>query len=215
MGSVVLQVASPEPPTDDASAIAAAVDTPGSPFQACRPGPNGEQEKGTFAPPDGRHIAPLQIRCWADIQHEQGFDVVGLNMVSPWSTPATTLDENHLGFVKLPGHGDAFAARWGFVVTADGARPYLALGASRGVGEGKSYEYDLSGGHWTPAGWTRCGFDGFFVWFYGTGFSLEFVDACHPPNATGATPPVLHGTGSHSFGDAGFEVRRPLATRSS
>jgi hypothetical protein len=216
MGSVLFLVARPRPPADDASAITAAVDTPNSPFQACRPGPAGEPNTGAFPPPDGRHIPALPIRCWAEIRHEVGFDVVALNMVSPANAPATTLDESLQTSVPLPGHDNAFAARWSFVVTADGARPYIALGESRSVvGIGKGFDYDLYDGTWKYGGWAVCGSEGFFVWFYGTGISLEFVNACHPSGASGAPPPSLHAERTQPIGDAGYEVRSPPATRSS
>ena len=209
MGEVLLGVSRrTEPPASDAEAIDAAVNTRNSPFQSCHPGPNGEPEKGSFPPPDGRNIAAIHLRCWAEVRHEPGFDVVALNMVSPWNAPATTLDENSPWFVELPGHGNAMAARWSFVVTDRGARPYISLGTSRGAGEGKSYYYDLDRGKWEGPGWVRCGFEGFDVWFYGTGFTMQFVNSCHPGGT--ATPPPLHGSGSRPF-TGGYAATRPLS----
>src|SRR5205807_8141796 len=46
--SVTLDVAQPNDVTSTSEAIDKAVAYPGSPFQACHPGPNGEAQTGTF-----------------------------------------------------------------------------------------------------------------------------------------------------------------------
>jgi len=190
MPRIVLPVASPGAPATVADAIDLAVAVPGSPFQVCHPGSEGEPATGSFEPPDGRDLPPLTLRCWAEVREENGFDVVSLELVSPSDGPDYTINEN--GFVfgppPLPGTGNFLAARWSFVVTTERVRPYIALAFARTVGEGTGYEYELHEGTWSVGGSGPCGYQSAALALYGTYFFLEWISACSQ-EGSGSPPP--------------------------
>ncbi len=195
MPTVQLAVAAPGAPATVSDAIDAAVGFPGSPFQACHPGPNGEPSTGSFSAPDGRDIPPMTLRCLAEVRQENGFDVVSLELVSPSDAPDYTIPENIFLFAipDLPGSGPFVAARWGFVVTATSARPYLALELSRapdtpGV---TAYGYALHRGSWQLQEFGPCGFEGAFGSWTGTYFFLDFVSACTGTTSSAPTRHIL------------------------
>lgn len=185
MPSVTLGVQTPGFSGTTSDAIAAAVAEPGSPFQACPPGPAGEPATGTFATPDGRDLPQLTLRCWAEVRQEDGFDVVALNLVSPQEAPDFTLAESGgfgFGGEELPGDDNMLAARWSFVVTDAYARPYLSRSQARAMGEGEGvYYYELHHGGWLEGGWSVCN-----VWSYslstnGEWFPLDWITGCSGP----------------------------------
>jgi len=184
MPSVALDVAVPEPPTSEADAIAASVAYPGSPWQVCPPGPRGEAATGSFDTPDGFPLPPLSLRCWADVRHEAGFDVVSLHLVSPSDLPdfaipdATSPEEAFFAGGALPGEGNALAVRWTFVVTADGARPVLSQVRSRTVGEEEPRLYLLQNGAWSTHALLSCGYELYGVIQTGRILSLDWITAC-------------------------------------
>lgn len=139
--SVKLKVGAPGPPESTATSIDKAVAYPGSPFQACAPGPQGQARIGTLENPSG-DFPPLTVRCWADVRSEAGFDVVGLNMVSPDNAPDYTIKEGKGPRpgeeVDLPGSGSIMAGRWSFVVTDTYVRPVFSKMLARNVGDGSS-----------------------------------------------------------------------------
>ena len=145
MPAVELHVGAPGPPLTTDDSIDAAVAYPGNPFQACAPGPQGQARTGSLEslPEDG--FPPLTVRCWADVRTEAGFDVVGLNMVSPDDAPDYTIREGtgpRPGEeVKLPGTGSLLAARWAFVVTEQYVRPVFSKTFVRTAGDGDTAIY--------------------------------------------------------------------------
>lgn len=184
MPRVTLGVETPGFSGTDDDAIAAAVAEPGSPFQACPPGPSGEANTGTFETPDGRDLPPLTLRCWAEVRREDGFDVVALSLVSPQDAPDFTLGESS-GFPfgeDLPGDANMLAARWSFVVTDTSIRPYLARTQSRAMGEGDGlYDYQLHHGAWTEGGWSICNVWSSSLSPNGEWFILDWITGCSGP----------------------------------
>jgi hypothetical protein len=182
MPEASFDVAQPGAPDNDSDAIDAAVSVTGSPFQACHPGSNGEARTGSMAPPTGRDEPDMTFRCWAEVRHEQGFDVVALNMVSPEDAPDYTIDESQSGFFpsgNLPGNSNMLAGRWGFVVTSSDARGYISLTDARATnGEGKIYSYNLRDGEWTIGGGGTCNFTSSSQDVYGNSFFLEWLPDC-------------------------------------
>nr|MDQ3878877.1 hypothetical protein [Actinomycetota bacterium] len=181
MPQLRFDVSQPGAPDSDSDAIDAAVSVPGSPFQSCHPGPHGEARTGSFAPPTGRNDPDMTLRCWAEIRHEHGFDVVGLNMVSPEDAPYYTIDERSGTFpppMDLPGEGNFLAGHWGFVVTSSDARGYISQTQTRTVGNGTAYECELQDGSWTDGGHSICGFDGSIEDPFGNTFSLYWLPNC-------------------------------------
>jgi hypothetical protein len=192
MPTVSFDVEVPEPPASTDEAIAAAVATPGSPWQACPPGPAGEATTGSFQTPDGFPLPPLSLRCWAEVRHEAGFDVVSLHAVSPSDAPdfaipgSTSMEGAFFDGGELPGEDAMYAARWTFTVTAEGARPVLSQVRSRTVGEGEARPYLLSGGAWEPFGFSvPCGYSLFGVDSTGRAILVDWITAC---SGTGAGP---------------------------
>jgi hypothetical protein len=211
MPRVVLPVTMPGAPASEADAIDAAVAVPGSPFQACPPGRTGGANTGTFSTPDGRALPPLTLRCWAEVTPENGFDVVSLQLVSPFDAPDFSIDPS-TGFFgpELPGTDNMLASRWDFVVTADEVRPFLSRMQSRAMGEGRSYGYDLHRGEWTLGGWGSCGY-----WSYGAStdgevFMLDWITGCTqtatPSSAIGG---AWAGSAVDRIGRTAVVVRRP------
>lgn len=174
-------VAQPTAPSSDADAIDAAVSAPGSPFQSCHPGSDGEARTGSFAPPTGRDDPDMTLRCWAEVRHEQGFDVVALNMVSPEDAPDYTLKEEapSVGSAhSLPQEG-MLAGRWGFVVTSNHTRGYLSLMQDRLLDNGRTFSYSLDkDGTWTYDGRFGCGTEGAFEDPLGRTFYLDWLPDC-------------------------------------
>lgn len=179
MPNVVLPVAEPGAPATAADAIHAAVSVPGSPFQACPPGPTGSANTGTFSTPDGRDLPPLTLRCWAEVDEEQGFDVVSLQVVSPSDAPEYSIpvDQGFFG-PELPGTDNMLASRWDFVVTADVVRPFLSRMQSRAMGEGTGYDYDLHQGEWSVGGYGQCGYWAYGASVNGETFMLDWITGC-------------------------------------
>ena len=156
---------------------------------------------GEFAPPDGAPMPPLTVRCWAEVRHENGFDVVALSMVSPADAPDVVIpepadvDEAFFGGGDLPGEGSMLAMRWSFVVTADETRPVLFQMRDRTVGGGDAPWYLLRGGTWkTYTGRAPCGFSSFGFVPDGRTLFLDWYTACEG-DATPSTTlePVLRG----------------------
>jgi hypothetical protein len=180
MPTVSLEVTSPGPPASVTAAIDAAVGVPGSPFQQCHPGPNGEPALGTVATPDGRDVPPLTVRCWASVKAETDFDVVRLHIVSPDDAPSYVLNDRFR--IRPQPVRDApnfLAASWDFVVTSDYVRSYLTLEESKAYGTGPGvYGYFLRHGRWSSSDWSTCGSEGFVIAFLGTAFPLEFITGC-------------------------------------
>jgi hypothetical protein len=177
---VEFEVASPGAPEDDQAAVDAAVAVPGSPFQACDPGADGEPTTGVFEPPDGATLPPLTIRCVAELRHEEGFTVVSLILISPQDAPDYELAEqpsNYFG-ESPPGDENFLALRWSFVVTSDSVMPYVSMSVSRAVLDDRfSPSYSLEDGVWTRAGKSRCGHEG-YSWGNGDSLYLDWVTAC-------------------------------------
>jgi hypothetical protein len=194
MRPVTLRVGAPGAYSTVAEAIDAAVDVPGSPFASCHPGANGEPATGILSTPDGAALPDMTVRCWADVHREDGFDVVGLNLVSPDDLPDVTLEESsnfwNMGG-PLPGDGIAEAARWGFVVTTKRVRPYLAMEHARTYpATGETTSYALHDGEWLNWGGGSCGYEGFALAYLGTYFPLDWISGCVPdPGA-----PRVHGS---------------------
>jgi hypothetical protein len=193
MRPVTLRVDAPGAYPTVAEAIDAAVAVPGSPFASCHPGPNGEPATGALSTPDGATLPDMTVRCWADVRREDGFDVVGLNLVSPDVLPDVTLEEStdmwNMGG-SLPGDGIAEAARWGFVVTTKRVRPYIAMEHSRTYpATGKTIEYALHDGAWLNWGGGSCGYEGFTFAYLGTYFPLDWISGC-VPDPSASTPRI-------------------------
>ena len=152
-----------------------------SPFAECPPGPNGQPGTGSISPPDGRHIPPLTLRCWADVRTEEGFSVVDLHMVSPDDAPSYEFIDDlfNLEPEVTADAPDFFAARWTFVVTPRYAIPVRSLAEFRATGLGPGvYEYDLHRGRWHLGSWSICGVTGLAVAFTGSYFFLPFITGC-------------------------------------
>lgn len=180
MPLVTLDVAAPGAPESDQAAVDAAVATPGSPFQSCDPGADGDPTTGVFEPPDIAPLPPLTIRCKAELRHEDGFTVVALNLVSPQDGPDFTItEEPSIGFGEPPpGDGNFLALRWSFVVTSDSVMPYISLSTSRAVIDDRfSPSYSLKDGVWSRAGKSRCGYEG-YSWGGGESLYVDWVTAC-------------------------------------
>ncbi|MEA2499146.1 MAG: hypothetical protein QOH26_1551, partial [Actinomycetota bacterium] len=188
MPTVELHVAAPGPTESTTASIEKAVARPGSPFQACPPGPQGQARTGTLEPAAGENLPPLSVRCWADVRTEAGFDVVGLNLVAPGDGPDYTIAEGK-GLrpgeeVDLPGTGSFMAARWTFVVTDTYARPVYAKALTRTAGAGEFPHYEFrrderrslynnvcSDGDGAPNTWRHVPT---FAW----PFELDWISAC-------------------------------------
>jgi hypothetical protein len=176
--TVQLDVEQPSDVVSTAEAIDRAVAVPGSPFQVCHPGPNGEARTGTFDAPNGAKYPPLTLRCWAEVRQEQGFHVVSLQLVSPQDAPDYTIDEDGSAYGSLPGTGSMLAARWSFVVSEDTVRPYITLMVGRVEGMGRAHEFILKNGTWTDGGWGRCPFESLAASYNGTWFFLDWITNC-------------------------------------
>lgn len=177
---VTLDVAAPGAPEDDQAAVDAAVATPGSPFQSCDPGADGEPTTGVFETPDDSDLPPLTLRCEVELRHENGFTVVALNLVSPQDAPDYMISEEpSIGFgPPPPGEGNYLAVRWSFVVTNDYVRPYISLSVSRAVSDDAySPDYSLEDGEWSQVGATLCGHEG-YSWGNGEPLYIDWVTAC-------------------------------------
>lgn len=181
MPAAQLAVSAPGAAADVDAAIAAAVATPGSPFQRCAPGPNGESRTGEMSTPDGRDLPPLTLKCWAEVRRENGFDVVALNLVSPKEGPDYAIEENGFGSGSegFPESGNFVAAHWGFVVTEDEALPYITMTHSRtDAADRMTPIYGLRDGTWHEAGASRCGYEGFTLDPTGESLWLDWVTGC-------------------------------------
>ena len=184
-------VAVPTPPSSLDAAIARAVAYPGSPWAHCPPGPGGEPTIGAIPPPDGAALEPLSVRCWADVRHEDGFDVVALSLVAPSDAPEfqihepVSLEDAFFGGGDLPTH-PMFAARWTFVVTSVEARPVLSQIRFRSSGPGTIPEYVLSSGIWTSVGNFDCGGTGAGVIPTGRSIWLMWITECGNEPSPGA-----------------------------
>jgi hypothetical protein len=197
MPHVVLPVAQPGAPSTVAAAIDAAVAVPGSPFQACPPGPTGSATTGSFTTPDGRDVPPLTLRCWAEVTQEQGFDVVSLQLVSPSDAPDYTIAADSGAFgAELPGSDNMLASRWDFVVTGDSVRPFLFLMQSRAMGTGRSYDYELHDGEWTSGGWAVCGHWEYAASMNGEYLILDWITGCDQSASPTPTPTPAPAEGS-------------------
>ena len=176
-------VAVPTPSSSTDAAIASAVAYPGSPWAHCPPGPGGEPTVGEIPPPDGAPLEPLSVRCWADVRHEDGFDVVALSLVAPSDAPEfqipepVSLENAFFGGGDLPSE-PMFVARWTFVVTSEEARPVLSQIRFRTSGPGTIPEYVLSSGTWTSVGGLDCGGTGAGVIPTGRSIWLMWVTQC-------------------------------------
>lgn len=208
MPAAPLHVSAPGAPSSDQAAVDAAVAVPNSPFQVCHPTADGQTHNGLFPAPDGRDIPPLHVKCWAELRHERGFDVVALNLVSPQGFPKYTLAEADAFPGGLPGRVNAVAARWGFVVTATDVRPYIALMQARALGTGKAYDYEWDDGKWVVSGGGPCGFLESAGAFFGTAFFLTFVNSCRRGGSS-ATPGAV--AQQRTIDANGFLDRRPVA----
>lgn len=177
---VTMTVRAPGAPEDDASAIARALEFEGNPFTRCPPPPGGETRTGSIPVPDGRPAPSLEVGCWAEIRHEDGFDVVALNLVSPPNGPKYTIDENADPYEPhpLPGDGNFLSARWAFVVSSTEARPFISLTLDRTVGSGVAYAYELQEGVWSFSGERACSSEGFSADYTGSTFLLQWVGSC-------------------------------------
>jgi hypothetical protein len=190
MPRVVLPVEQPGAPATPADAIAVAIAVDGSPFQACPPGPNGEANTGSFSTPDGQDLPPMTLRCWATVTEEDGFDTVSLQLVSPSDAPDYTIPEDGFPFgEQLPGTDNMAASRWGFVVTSDTVRPYLALEQSRALGHGQSSFYQLHDGHWSSDP-SSCGYGSYGASLTGEYFLLDWITGCTQTHAPSSASPV-------------------------
>jgi hypothetical protein len=191
MPSVTLPVEAPGAPATVGDAIADVVAVPGSPFQACPPGPSGAARTGSFETPDGRTLPPLTLRCWAEVTRADGFDVVSLELVSPQDAPDFTIPENTFVFgpAPLPGTDNMLAARWDFVVTADSVIPYYAIMYDRALGRGTSYFYLLHHGTWENGGGGSCGYEGAALSTNGETFFLDWISGCTQTGSGTAGPP--------------------------
>lgn len=171
-----------------ADAIERAVAVPGSPFQACPPGPSGEPSTGVLTPPDGRELPPMTLRCWAEVRDEDGFANVDLFMVSPDDGPAYQLGESPLeSDPEIPDDGpNLLATRWSFVVTPHRVRPWRSVMQVHALGEGTAYTYELDDGEWRSGGSGTCGFYGYFLGFLGEVFLLDWYTSCVPEPVAGA-----------------------------
>lgn len=184
MPPATIHVAVPTPQPSVAAAIDAAVGAPGSPWQVCHPGPNGEPATGIFQTPDGRDLPPLTVLCWATVRTEDGFHVVSLHLVSPDDAPGYVLGETNPFRIDPEPPDDApnfLAVRWGFVVTADDVRPYSSVTQVKALGSGRSVSYTLNPqGVWKVGGGGTCGFHGYAWWYSGDGLSIDWITACTP-----------------------------------
>jgi len=188
---IEFEVAVPTSPASDAEAIAAAAAFPGSPWAGCVPGPSGTVT-GVFEPPDGASLSPITMRCWADVRHEDGFDVVALSMVSPADAPdisipePTDVDEAFFAGGDLPGEGSMLAMRWSFVVTADETRPVLFQLRERAPGTGIAPSYLLKNGTWSSSSGVECGFTSYGFVPDGRALFLDWYTVCEGNGASSA-----------------------------
>ena len=189
---VTMDVPVATPPASDADAIASVAAFPGSPWADCVPSTSGTVT-GELGPPDGAALPPLTVRCWADIRHEDGFDVVALSMVSPADAPDFTIpepsdvDEAFFAGGDLPGEDPMLAMRWSLVVTADEVRPVLFQMRDRTIGSGDVPGYQLKGGNWTTYPRAACGFSSFGFVPDGRVLFLDWYTACEAAGTTSAT----------------------------
>lgn len=181
MPEATFDVAVPTPRASIADAIDAAVDVPGSPWQACRPGPAGEPSIGILPTPEPTNIPDITVRCWASFRQEDGFDVVDLHLVSPDDAPAYTLgDDDPFSIDPVP-PDDApnyLAVRWGFVVTAGTVRPYSSGTQVKALGTGKTSSYQLTNGKWHGGSRGPCGYWGISWWPTGSGVLIDWIAGC-------------------------------------
>ena len=157
MPAATFAVSSPGAPASEEESIHIAASRPGSPFAECEPEDTETPGYTTLTPPDGRDEPAMPVRCSAEVRHEDGFDVVALNMVYPD-------DESDFVIPESSGSGPFFSfelpgvelLRRSMVVRRHrGARSaYISLSASRGVGNGRSYSYGLEAGEWSVGGWS-------------------------------------------------------------
>ncbi|MGZ8630830.1 MAG: hypothetical protein ACXWZF_07655 [Actinomycetota bacterium] len=189
MPPATIHVAVPTPQSSVAAAIDAAVAAPGSPWQVCHPGPDGEPATGVFETPDGRDLPPRTLRCWATVRAEDGFHVVSLHLVSPDDAPDYVLGERNPFRIDPRPADDApnfLALRWGFIVTADDVQPYSSVTQVKALGDGRSVSYMLNPkGVWKVGGGGTCGFTGYAWWYSGDGLSIDWITACTPGSASG------------------------------
>jgi len=148
------------------------------------------------AAPDSR-VQPLAVKCWADVRQMDGFDWVTYFLETPNDAPKKEIG-NYPGinWDKIPKVGDISISRWDVVVDTNGVFPVFSEDRATTVAHLGRHdeEYSLVGGSWEWEGWGRCGFEGLEVWFYGTGFPVDWVSRC----AGGASAASRSGTSSSS-----------------
>lgn len=206
--AVRLQTVSLDGDVGVSDAITRAVAVPGSPFQTCEPGSQGEPTSGVLRPPDGQDLPPMTVRCWARVRDEEGFAAVDLFMVSPDDQPAYELGESPFeSEPEIPDDGpNLLAARWSFVVTPHRVRPWRSATVVHALGDGMSSTYELQDGEWRWGGGGGCGYYSYFLGFLGEVFLLDWYTACDPGDGAG-DPDVAVPSRILTATDPGGEVR--------
>jgi hypothetical protein len=89
-------------------------------FSKCAPVADGSATVGVIDAPEGDY-ASMTARCSASITEGEGFVVVDLMFVAPYSAPDVQLATS-LRSMRLPQDASISVARWSFIVTSDEVR---------------------------------------------------------------------------------------------
>lgn len=185
---VTLDVAVPgETPRPDAAIDAAVAVTHGV-FDSCRPIDRTHAVTGEFPPPDGSALAPLPMRCWANVEREEGFDVVTLFFVSPADAQLKEppLPGDPWGLVRWRDDLPPWeVARFDFVVTTNEVRGFASARISRTPpADGRAPSFEWWDGTWYR-GWGTCGYWGWAIGITIAYYNIDWVTSCPLPE--GAT----------------------------
>lgn len=195
LASRTFDVSVPGPTPRPSDAILAIRPFTGPLTDACMPGARGQAAVGVLDPPPGADpdLQPLPVRCWANVRQEPGFDLVTYFIVTPDTLGRFEMDDRCVFcFFGSRPPANMAAGRWDFVVTADQVRTvFSASGAKTNVSEGRTESFHVIDGTWHEEATSGCGYEGITIWFRGSGFSFDWVNACVDTGRASRSRPVV------------------------
>jgi hypothetical protein len=195
LASRTFDVSVPGPTPRPSDAILAIQPFTGPLTDACAPGARGQDAVGVLDPPPVADPAllPQSVRCWAHVRQEPGFDLVTYFIVTPDTLGRFEMDDRCVFcFFGSRPPANMAAGRWDFVVTADQVRTvFSASGAKTNVSEGRAGSFAVIDGTWHEEGSGSCGYEGIAIWFRGSGFSFDWVNACVDTDRVSRSRPVV------------------------
>jgi hypothetical protein len=195
LASRTFDVAVPGPTPRPSDAILAIRPFTGPLTDACMPGARGQDAVGVLEPPPGADPAlqPQPVRCWARVRQEPGFDHVTYFIVTPDTLGRFEMDDRCVFcFFGSRPPANMAAGRWDFVVTDDQVRTVFSTsGAKTNVSDGRSGSFHVTDGAWHEEGSSACGYQGITIWFVGSGFSFDWVNACVDTGRASRSRPVV------------------------